>query len=290
LPVQFLGGVSNEGRSPRSMLGAELTCISHSFLQAGCIIVSVMDGTDTPETFSLDPDGIANFVRLQRRIFGRKQDMLASEAGVSLATVSRVERGFRIRPSQLRKLSVALRQPADEFLRKRVRPTPEEAYMNFANMFAWTDGHVAVDVAPFRTEAQLRATLQTRGLFTHSDLGDDAEADIDELLDWLDLVSFIQAERHGLFGRKSDRSLKVRELWRDVLACVERIERTHVAVCLTGTYMAKPTEGGAEFQVAILAIRSRKRNPAAGNLSVLWVEKAVDLTVMLNAYLQRDPI
>ncbi|PNB33893.1 XRE family transcriptional regulator, partial [Pseudomonas sp. FW305-130] len=74
-------------------------------------------------TFVLDGAAIANFVKLQRLFFRWKQQTLASEARVSLATVQRVERGVRVRPTQLRKIAVALRQPEDEFLRTRVRPT-----------------------------------------------------------------------------------------------------------------------------------------------------------------------
>lgn len=142
-----------------------------------------MKATETQERFFLDGAAIANFVRLQRALFGWKQQMLASEAGVSLATIARVECGARVRPAQLRKIAVALRKPEDEFLRERTRPTPEQAAANFIDMFAWTDGMVPVPVEPFRTERQVRALLDTYSLLFQSDLEPEADHDLAELRD-----------------------------------------------------------------------------------------------------------
>lgn len=79
-----------------------------------------------PQTFNLDSAVIANFVRLQRGFWHWKQATLASQAGISLRTVERIERGEMASPSLLRKLAVALRLPEDEFLRLRTRPTDDE--------------------------------------------------------------------------------------------------------------------------------------------------------------------
>lgn len=208
-----------------------------------------MDTVEPLETFVLDEAAIANFVKLQRSFNGWKQDMLAAEAGVSLATVSRVERGQKVRPAQLRKLARALGKPEDEFVRERVRATPEEATANFVEMFAWTEGRVPVAVA--------------------------------ELREWLDLASFVQAERNGVIGPKPDRDFRVRRLWRDVLDCVERLERAHAAVVLTGTYAAEPLMGGEPIKIAVVAIRSRRRNPAASTITTLWADAKVDEQQML---------
>lgn len=240
-----------------------------------------MNTVEPLETFVLDEAAIANFVKLQRTFNGWKQDMLAAEAGVSLATVSRVERGQKVRPAQLRKLARALGKPDDEFVRERVRPTPEEAAANFVEMFAWAEGRVPVAVAPFRTELQLRATLATFSLLLDSDLDDHATDDVAELREWLDLASFVQAERDGVIGPKPDRDFRVRRLWRDVLDCVERLERTHAAVVLTGTYAAEPLMGGEPVKIAVVAIRSRRRNPAASTITTLWADAKVDEQQML---------
>lgn len=245
-----------------------------------------MDTLDPLEIFVLDEAAIANFVKLQRTFNGWKQDMLAAEAGVSLATVSRVERGLKVRQAQLRKLARALGKPEDEFLRVRVRPTPEEAAANFVEMFAWTEGRVAVAVAPLRTELQLRTMLATFSLLLDSDLDDDAAGDVAELREWFGLASFVQAEREGVIGPKPDRDFRVRRLWRDVLDCVERLERSHAAVVLAGTYAAKPLMGGEPIMIAIIAIRSRRRNPAASTITTLWADAKVDERQMVADYFE----
>ena len=247
-----------------------------------------MPTIDPSATFVLDGAAIANFVKLQRLFFRWKQQTLASEARVSLATVQRVESGVRVRPAQLRKIAVALRQSEDEFLRPRVRPTAEEAAANLVEMFAWTEGRVPVAVAPFRSEPQLKAMLATHSLLFQSDLGPGAADDLAELREWLDLASFVQAERLGLIGRKPERDFRVRSLWRDVLACVERIERTHAAAILTGTYEAESTHDGGPIAIALLAVRSRRSNPAAGTIPVLWADARIDERQMLADYFAED--
>lgn len=244
-----------------------------------------MDTDEPLEPFVLDEAAIANFVKLQRTIYGWKQDMLAAEASVSLATVSRVERGQKVRPAQLRKLAHALGKPEDEFVRERVRPSPEDAAANFVKMFAWTEGRVPVTVAPFRTERQLRAALASFSLLLDSDL-DDAADDVAELREWFDLASFVQAERKGLIGAKLDRDFRVRRLWRDVLDRVERLERTHAAVVLTGTYAAETVKSGESITIVVIAIRSRRRNPAASKISTLWADAKVDEDQMLADYFE----
>ncbi|WP_221795217.1 helix-turn-helix domain-containing protein [Aquisediminimonas sediminicola] len=212
--------------------------------------------------------------------------MLAAEAGVSLATVSRVERGLKVRPAQLRKLARALGKPENEFLRERVCPSQEEAAANLVEIFAWTEDRVPVKVAPFKSELQLRTTLATFSLLFASDLDDDAADDVVELREWLDLASVVQAEREGVIGPKPDRDFRVRRLWRDVLDCVERLERTHAAVVLTGTYTAEPTKGGEPITIAVIAIRSRRRNPAASKITTLWADAKFDEQQMLADYFE----
>src|SRR6185369_11919862 len=133
-----------------------------------------MTSIEAGTTFTLDGASIANFVKLQRLFFGWKQDMLASVAGVSLATVQRVERGIRVRPAQLRKLAAALGQAEDEFLRERIRPTADEAAANFVATFDWMEGRVPVAVMPLRTEPQLRAVVMTQALLLVDDLEPEA--------------------------------------------------------------------------------------------------------------------
>lgn len=251
-------------------------------------MIPFMKANGSNDTFTMDPAAIASFVKLQRGFFGWKQEMLASEAGVSLATVQRVERGVRVRPLQLRKLALGLRRPEDEFLRDRMRPTAEEFEANLVNMFAWTKGRVPVSVAPFRTEVQLRAMLAAHSLLFDSDLDASADEDIAELREWLDLASFVQAERSGIIGQRPGPDLKVRKLWRDVLDCVERIGRERHAACLTGSYSAKASDGTEPVTIAILALRSRRLDPAAANLSTVWADETVDVRQILADDFSRD--
>lgn len=236
--------------------------------------------SDLNNTFTLDSKAIANFVKLQRLFLGWKQETLASMAGVSLATVQRVERGVRVRPAQLRKLAVALHQPADTFTKERPRPTPIEVEQNLASMFSWAEGRVPVSVAPFKTERQLRALLTTDALLFTSDLEQKADNDLAELREWLDLAGFIQAERSGLIGPEPGRDLKVRRLWRDILDCVERLQRSYRAVILTGVYDAEPTYGREPITIGAVAVRSLEKNPAASKISTLWADAKVDETQM----------
>jgi transcriptional regulator with XRE-family HTH domain len=246
--------------------------------------MQLMTTIEPGKTFKLDGAAIANFVKLQRLLFGWKQDMLASMAGVSLATVQRVERGIKVRPAQLRKIAKALRQPEDEFLRERIRPTPEQAAANFVGMFDWAEGRMPVEVAPLRTEQQLRAIVMTEALLLVDDLESDAAGAVDELREWLGLASFIQAERHGLIAPGPDRNYRVRQLWRNILQCVERIEQLHCAVVLAGTYEAGVIDGEGVVPIAIIAVRSRRSNPAAGKIRQLWADAKVDQRQMLADY------
>lgn len=241
--------------------------------------------THDPGTrFVLDAASIANFVRLQRMIFGWKQEALAAQAKVSHSTGQRVERGARVRPAQLRKIAVALGKPEDEFLRARVRPTAEQMAANLAGMFAWTEGRVPVTVAPLTTASQLRALLATDALLLDSGLGEEAADDVAELREWLDLASFIQAERAGLIGPKPGRDFRVRRLWRDVLDCTGRIARAHRAVVLAGSYDAKAGQSLEPVRIAIFAIRSRERDPAVGTMTTVWASERVDEPAMFADY------
>lgn len=246
------------------------------------------DAPATPDRFTLDPASIANFVKLQRAMFGWKQDMLAAEAGVSLSTVTRVERGERVRPAQLRKLAAALKKPEDEFLRQRVRATPEEVADNLRGMFAWAEGRVPVEVAPLRTERRLRALVETAALLVDSDLGDGAAEDIANLREWLGLASFVQAERAGMIATGLERPVAVRTLWRRILECAAAIERDHRAICFAGTYAARLLHGGEPIAIAILSVRARANDPALDKLGTMWAPETIDERRMIADFLEGD--
>jgi transcriptional regulator with XRE-family HTH domain len=230
------------------------------------------------------PDTIAGFVKLQRAMYGWKRETLAGLAKVSLSTVERVERGEAVRASSLEKLALALNQRADAFTAARVPLSEAEALALLAENISWMEGLVPVAVAPFASEAQLRALTDTDVLLVTSDLGDDAEEEVALLREWLDLTGFCRAE-DGSFLPKRERSFSIRRLYKDVLDAVAGLERQHKAVCLVGTYEARSST--AEFdtlRVAVLAVRSRERNPACGKITQLLGEGAVDMRAAWQNY------
>lgn len=233
-------------------------------------IRSDMTTNQDTQTFILDGAAIANFVRLQRKFLHWKQDTLASQAGISLRTVERIERGETVSPSVLRKLALALRLPENEFLRSRTRPTEDEMAARLAESFSWMADTVPVAVKPLKTEPQLKRLLYAHSLLLKDDLDPEAEPMLDELRGYLELAVHVRLEIDGVIGPKPKRDFRVRPLYRDVLDCVRRIERTHKAVCLSGTYKAALSDRpGETATIAVLAVRSRTRNPAIGTFRTL---------------------
>lgn len=224
------------------------------------------------------PDAIAAFVKLQRGLFGWKQDTLASLAGVSLTTVQRVERGETVRPTQLRKLALALKREPDAFTREIAPLTAAEALEALQRDAAWLDGRVPVKVAPLRKEAQVRELAETDLFVADSDVGDEGAAGaVSELREWFDLASFIRMEHTGSIETASCQKAPLRQFYQSLLENVRRIEAEHRAVCLVGTYDAT-TSGllGSSVRVAVLALRSRDNNPAAAKIKALWAEGSID--------------
>lgn len=229
-----------------------------------------MTTNQDPQSFNLDGAAIANFVRLQRVFWHWKQATLASQAGISLRTVERIERGEMASPNVLRKLAVALRLPEDEFLRPLTRPSEDEMAAMFAESFGWMADTVPVAVKPLRTEPQLKRLLYVHCSVLTDDLDPEAEPMLNELRDWLRLAVHVRLEIDGVIGQQPERDFRVRPLYRDVLDCVRRIERTHKAVCLAGTYEAALSDKpGETAKIAVLTIRSRARNPAIGTFRTL---------------------
>lgn len=242
-----------------------------------------MDNSTAPRAPA--PDTIAGFVKLQRAFYGWKRETLAALAQVSLSTVERVERGETVRASSLEKLALALNHPQDAFTAMRVPLSPEKALASLVDSFSWMDGMLPVDVAPLRHETQLRTLTNTDAVLVASDLdGDEAAWEVEALREYLDLTSFVRAE-DGTLLPKRERSFRLRRLYEDVLAAVEDIERKYKAVCLAGTYEAQSSTPGFDIiRVAVVAVRSRERNPGAGNIKRLLAEGTVDMRAAVEFY------
>lgn len=222
------------------------------------------------------PDSIAFFVRMQRGLWRWKQPTLAAMSGVSLATVQRIERGETVSTENLSKVAVALGFAADYLTAPRHKLPEDEAIRTLENSLAWMKGKVEVSVAPLHTEKQLRALSSTDMIVLDSDLEGEAADDLAELREWLDLISFMRCCNSGLIAPKPDRSFRIRELYDDLFRCLKEVHRRHQCVCLVGTYTAQTDAPKIPMAtVAVMALRSKVRNPAAAKLGVLWCEQRI---------------
>lgn len=243
-----------------------------------------MDQSPSPRVPA--PDTIAAFVKLQRGFYGWKRETLASLAEVSLSTVERVERGEHVRASSLEKLALALRLSPGAFTTARVPLSEAEALAMLEESLAWMDGKVPVRVAPLRGEAQLRALTECDVVVVVSDLeGEEAASDLDALREYLDLTSFVRAE-DGTMLPKRERSFRIRRLYKDALDAALSIERSYKAVCLAGTYEAKSSTSAETVFVAVVAVRSRERNPAATKITQLLADPTIDMHAAMRTYLE----
>lgn len=222
------------------------------------------------------PDSVAFFVRMQRGLWRWKQPTLAAIAGVSLTTVQRIERGDTVSAENLSKAAVALGFAADYLTAPRHKLPEDEAIKALENSLAWMKGKVEVSVAPLDTEKQLRALSSTDMIVLDSDLEGEAADDLSELREWLDLISFMRCCNSGLIAPKPDRNFRVRELYDDLFLCLKEMQRRHQCVCLVGTYTAETDASKIPTAtVAVMALRSKVRNPAAAKLGVLWCEQRI---------------
>lgn len=231
---------------------------------------------------------IAGFVRLQRMMYGWKKQTLASQAGVSLSTVERVERGEAVRTPSLEKLAVALNQQPDAFTKPRVRLSKKEALKGLVNAMLPLLDTVPVKVAPLRTELQLRELATSELAIATSDI-EDAKAEVDTIREWLDLTGFVRAQDGVTILPKRERGFQMRRLYRDVLNYVAEVEKQHRAVCLVGQYEAKGNLSGFETtKIGVIALRSRDHNPAAENIRQLFGPATVDTRAVFQSALEDD--
>jgi transcriptional regulator with XRE-family HTH domain len=245
-----------------------------------------MDHSTAPRVPPLNT--VAEFVKLQRSFYGWKRETLAAVARVSLSTIERVERGERVRKSSLEKLALAMNQPQDAFTAERLPVSEAEAFAALVQSFSWISDTVPVEVAPLRNERQLRAIADTEVAVVTSDLqGDEAVCAVENLREYLDLTSFVRAQ-NGVVLPKRDRSFSLRRFYRSVLEAARDVERDYKAVCLVGTYEAKSRACSNDIiRVAVTAVRSREKNPAAGAIKQMRALATVDVQAAYKSSLKR---
>lgn len=223
-----------------------------------------------------DPKTLGAYVKLQRGQLRWKRGLLASIAGVSLSTIERVERGDPVRPAALERIAIALGLEGDTFTRPRRQLTEAEQATWLQRTFGWMKTHVPVPVAPLRHERQIRALAATQFMIFDSDLGDDAADDLAELREWLDLTGFIRGTADGTFSPPPEPGFRMRSLYTDVFEHAHGMERRHRAVCLVGIYQVETDLPLLpEAEVGILALRSKRRNPAAAKIGQLFAERRI---------------
>ena len=260
---------------------------------------SLLFATDAGHIWSMDAeaqsprrppaDTVSAYIKLHRAINGWKQQLLAAKAGVSLSTVQRVERGETVGDESLEKLALALNLEPGAFTIPRVPIPEDEALASVVESLSAFADCIPVQVAPLRTEAQLRALTQTMMCMMSHDLGPEAESDVYCLREYLDLTSFSRARDGTFLGPKRERSFSIRRLYGDVLEWVRKVEARHKAVCLVGTYRAQsnlPRVG--EIEVSLIVVRSREHNPAAGKIKQLMVPKTADMKAAMRTFFEEE--
>jgi hypothetical protein len=132
-----------------------------------------------------------------------------------------------------------------------------------------TYGHLEmVAVAPLKTHRAIREIAQTGAcLFHRPDVLASYDWAIANLGEWFDLVSFMMSfpEDPSKPGR--------RDLYNDILASVQELEREGYTV-LSGI-MDAPQEILPDWNVAIISVTPKQRDPGALKRQYVWVDRRI---------------
>jgi hypothetical protein len=132
-----------------------------------------------------------------------------------------------------------------------------------------TYGHLEmVAVAPLKTHRAIREIAQTGAcLFHRPDVPASYDWAIANLGEWFDLVSFMMSfpEDPSKPGR--------RDLYNDILASVQELEREGFTV-LSGI-MDAPQEILPDWNVAIISVTPKQRDPGALKRQYVWVDRRI---------------
>ncbi|WP_186455530.1 helix-turn-helix domain-containing protein [Nitrospirillum pindoramense] len=237
------------------------------------------------------PDGatIAFFVACSRRMMGWQVKTLAHQAGVSVSSIERIERGVTVSPEVLDRVAAALKQKPGAFTQPRVRLSKEEALKHLeAQAAPWLES-VELKVAPLRKAAQLRRMAEQLLLLVDgSGLGEDFGERIDGVKEWFELL------QHCINGPVTDLSEmkgRKRSLYGRILSTVTGIERDAHAVALAGTYVAEGLyNDGARLTVpvAVLSFRPLSGDPGARKRTHLYAPRQIEINKILAAWLAED--
>lgn len=224
------------------------------------------------------PEIIGLIVAWDREMKQLSVDALASMANVSASTIERIERCERVSDSALRKVALALGRDEGAFTDIRVPLNAEEVVAELETTWGRIEETTTFPVQPLRSQRQLRTLADADAILVDgARLGEQARSDVADLREYLDLVSFIRAERAGFIEGGGE--VKVRGLYRDVLRTAQTIERERRAISLCGTYEAEAAHNGLlsgkTVTVGVIAFFPKRTDPCASKRTVLWGPKTV---------------
>lgn len=228
-----------------------------------------------------EPEVIGFIVAWDRAMTQLSVDALASMANVSVSTIERIERCERVSDSALHKVALALGRDERAFTDTRVPLGFDEAFAKLEESCRWIEETIPFPVQPLNTQRQLRALADADAILVDgARLGGQAEAAVADLREYLDLLSYVRAERAGFIEGGGE--VKVRGLYRDVFQVVQTIEREHRAISLCGTYEAEAPHNsllsGKTVTVGVIAFFPKRTDPCASKRTMLWGPKTVRIS------------
>jgi transcriptional regulator with XRE-family HTH domain len=226
--------------------------------------ISRMESPSTVEPQVPSPAIVGFFVRWVRGLHQWKKATLASFAGVSLSTIERVERGEKVSDENLDRIATALGYGAGYFTTPRIAIPMEDAVNNVVEML---ERLRPVPVSPMRSQRKIREAAQCESFIAHHPgLSDELKSQVADLIEWLDLASFIinSPEEGG------EPKLSRRKLYRDILACVRGLESQGLVV-LSGVLTHEKGDF-AGWKTAIISVTQRRSDPAAEKREHVFVD------------------
>jgi|SRR5919106_538946 transcriptional regulator with XRE-family HTH domain len=252
--------------------------------------LELLDDLDRLEQMARDgiagvppPNFLAAFVRFQRAMRQWKQETLAQFAGVSLATVQRIERGMPVSTDSLNRVAMALGYQPGDFTEPRVPLNRVEFTNRLNESLKRFEGLRPVSVRPLRTMTQVADLLRAETLILHGEqLGEEYQDDFAELRELLDCYAFVLDDKIKIKGER----LRRRDIYQSVIEAIRRIEKRARATTLVGIYTAETDcRWLPKARVVLLAFFSKLTDPGAVKRPILLAPKRVELLPAIRDWL-----
>lgn len=213
-------------------------------------------------------DLIAFVVRWNRSLRQWKLSTLADFARVSVSTVERVERGEKVSDKALDNIAQAFGYGAGYFTEPRLPGGADDAAASLIETYGYLE---PVPVTPMKTHRAVRDAARCSAFLIHRpEVPDTYDADIENLLEWLDLASFVLSDLgDGLPSSERGR----RDLYNEILTFIQELERRGLSV-LSGVLHA-PQEGLPDWKIAIVSVSPKLTDPGAPKRRHIMVDRRV---------------